>query len=182
MTSPIVPNRHPVIEGLTRLLERLLMVTMGILVVDVLWGVLSRILAGWGILASQSSWTEELARYLMIWVGLLGASLAFEKRAHLGVDYFVGKLHPAGQKLLRLASLLVILLFAFGVLGIGGWELVSRTLALKQDTPALGIPKGWVYLAAPISGVFTVIFTLGHLRDVLQNRPYNSQTGKAPDA
>jgi TRAP-type C4-dicarboxylate transport system permease small subunit len=181
MTTSTAPTRHPVIGGLTRLLEMLLIVTMGILVIDVLWGVLSRILAGWGVLASQSSWTEELARYLMIWVGLLGASLAFEKRAHLGVDYFVGKLHPTGQKLLRLATFLVILLFAVGVLVIGGWELVSRTLALKQDTPALGIPKGWVYLAVPISGVFTVIFTVGHTLDVLRNQQLISPTSEEAD-
>ena len=168
MTAPNVSARHPIIGGLTRLLELLLIVTMGILVIDVLWGVLSRILAGWGMIARQSSWTEELARYLMIWVGLLGASLAFEKRAHLGVDYFVGKLHPAGQKLMRIVMYIGILTFAVGVLVIGGWELVSRTLALKQDTPALGIPKGWIYLAVPISGVFTVIFTLGHTMDVLR--------------
>ena len=155
MDTPNTARRHPFIGLLGRLLELLLIVAMGALVIDVLWGVLSRMLSSWGVLASQSSWTEELARYLMIWVGLLGACLAFEKRAHLGVDYFVGKFHPSGQKILKLGALLVVLLFAIGALIIGGWELVSRTLALKQDTPALGIPKGWVYLAVPISGVFT---------------------------
>lgn len=170
METPSAVRRHPFIELLTRLLVFTLIVAMGTLVIDVLWGVLSRMLASAGVLASQSSWTEELARYLMIWVGLLGACLAFEKRAHLGVDYFVGKFHPSGQKLLKLAALLIVLTFAVGVLMVGGWELVSRTLALKQDTPALGIPKGWVYLAVPISGVFTVIFTLGHMMDVLRNQ------------
>ena len=59
-------------------------------------------------------------------------------------------------------------ILVIGALIVGGWELVSRTLALKQDTPALGIPKGWVYLAVPISGVFTVIFTLGQMVDVVR--------------
>jgi TRAP-type C4-dicarboxylate transport system permease small subunit len=99
---------------------------------------------------------------------LLGASLAFEKKAHLGVDFFVGKFHPTAQKILQLATLLVVLLFAIGVLCIGGWELVTRTLALKQETPALGIPKGWVYLAVPISGFFTIIFTLVQMLDVIR--------------
>ena len=171
-------RRHPIIGLLTRMLEWLLILAMGTLVIDVLWGVLSRMLASSGILGSQSSWTEELARFLMIWVGLLGACLAFEKRAHLGVDYFVGKFHPSGQKVLKLAALLVVLLFAIGALIIGGWELVSRTLALKQDTPALGIPKGWVYMAVPISGVFTAIFTVGHMMDVLRYEDKNPHEGE----
>jgi len=162
------PPRHPVIQLLTRMLEWLLIIAMGVLTVDVLWGVLSRMLASWGVLAAQSSWTEELARYLMIWVGLLGGSLAFQTRAHLGVDFLVGKFDPTGQKILKIGALLVVMLFAIGVLVIGGWELVSRTLTLKQNAPALGIPKGWVYLAVPISGVFVVIFTSGHIMDVLR--------------
>lgn len=140
---------------------------MAALVLDVLWGVFSRIFAKWGWLESQSSWTEELARYLMIWVGLLGASLAFEKRAHLGVDYFVGKFDPVGRKVLKIAALIVVLLFAIFVLIIGGWQLVSRTLELGQITPTLGIPKGWIYLAVPLSGFFTMIFTFAHMADVL---------------
>lgn len=165
MNSP-VSQRHPVVAVLARSLEYLLILAMAILVVNVIWGVLARMLVTAGILERQSNWTEELARFLMIWVGLLGACLAFEKKAHLGVDYFVGKFHPSAQKILQLGTLLVVLLFAIGVLCIGGWELVARTLASKQETPALGIQKGWVYLAVPISGVFTAIFTLVQMVDV----------------
>jgi TRAP-type C4-dicarboxylate transport system permease small subunit len=178
MDTENITRRHPVIAVLTRLLEVLLIVAMGVLVIDVLWGVLSRALASWGVLDSQSSWTEELARYLMIWVGLLGACLAFEKKAHLGVDYFVGKFHPAGRKILALGALSIVLFFAIGVLVVGGWELVSRTLALKQVAPALGIPKGLVYLAVPISGVFTAIFTLTQMLDVLRDSGGDKHAGE----
>lgn len=165
---PPPTSSHALIRALTRLLEGVLIVAMATLVLDVLWGVISRF-----VLASQSSWTEELARYLLVWVGLLGACLAFEKRAHLGIDYFVGKFHPAGQQLLRAGALLVVLFFAGVVLMAGGWKLVTGTLALGQETPALGFRKGWVYLAVPISGVFTALFTLGHLVDLFRrgNRP-----------
>ncbi len=163
-------RNHPVIGLLVRLLELALIVAMGALVIDVLWGVLSRMLAKWGMIDNPSSWTEELARYLMIWVGLLGACLAFEKKAHLGVDYFVGKFEPAGRKVLRLTALAVVLGFAIAALIIGGWQLVSRTLELKQTTPTLGIPKGWIYLAVPVSGVFTVIFTLAQMLDVIREK------------
>ena len=54
-------------------------IAMGLLVIDVLWQVFTRF-----VLGNPSSFTEELARYLMIWVGLLGASYAAGKRMHLG--------------------------------------------------------------------------------------------------
>jgi TRAP-type C4-dicarboxylate transport system permease small subunit len=161
-------RRNPVLALLLRALEIVLIIAMAALVLDVLWGVFSRMFTRWGWLEGQSSWTEELARYLMIWVGLLGACLAFEKHAHLGVDYFVGKLHPAAGKLLKLAALAIVLFFAAFVLMWGGWQLVSQTSALGQMTPTLGIPKAWVYVAVPLSGVFTALFTLAQMVDTVR--------------
>lgn len=149
---------RPIMRWITRVLEWLLIGAMAVLVFDVLWGVVSR-----HVLSAQSSWTEELARFLLIWVGLLGASLAFQRHAHLGVDYFVDKLHASGGRILKIVVLLLVLAFAISVLIGGGWILVTKTLAMGQTTPALGIPKGWVYLAVPVSGVFTVLFTLHQL-------------------
>lgn len=176
-TLPPPTSSHVLIRALTRLLEGVLIVAMAVLTLDVLWGVASRF-----ILSNQSSWTEELARYLMIWVGLLGSCLAFEKRAHLGVDYFVGKFHPSGRRMLRIGTHLVVLSFAAGVLIYGGWQLVTGTLSMKQVAPTLGIPKGWVYLAVPISGVFTVLFTLGHLVDTLRRGEFVDVASETEEA
>jgi TRAP-type C4-dicarboxylate transport system permease small subunit len=163
-------RNHPFISILVRVLEWVLIIAMAALVLDVLWGVFSRMLARWGVMESQSSWTEELARYLMIWVGLLGACLAFEKYAHLGVDYFVGLFDATARKILKLAALAVVLTFAIGALLIGGWQLVTRTLELGQMTPTLGIPKGWIYLVVPISGLFTALFTMAQMLEVLREK------------
>ena len=174
---PPASSSHVLIRALTRLLEWGIILAMALLTLDVLWGVGSRF-----ILSDQSPWTEELARYLLIWVGMLGGSLAFEKRAHLGVDYFVGKFHPAGRLTLRVGIHLVVLAFAIGVLVVGGWELVTRTLTMQQVAPTLGIPKGWVYLAVPVSGVFTAIFTLGHLVDTVRRGEAGQATTAAEGA
>ena len=148
----------PIRDFLVKLLELFLIVSFAVLTLDVLWGVFSRY-----VLGEQSRWTEELAIYLLIWVSLLGASLTYEEKGHLGVDYFVGKLHPDAQKIGAIFIELVVLFFAgFGLL-YGGWILVSETLAANQISPALGVKVGYLYAAAPISGVFFVLFSLEHL-------------------
>ena len=69
---------------LDRSLELLVMVVVAVLVVDVLWQVFTRF-----ILKNPSTWTEELAVFMLIWVSLLGAAVALNRGAHLGIDYFL---------------------------------------------------------------------------------------------
>ena len=130
----------PIRDFLVKGLELFLIITFAALTLDVLWGVFSRY-----VLNAQSRWTEELAIYLLVWLSLLGASLTYEEKGHLGVDYFVGKLHPDARKLGAIFVELVVLFFAgFGLL-YGGWILVSDTVAAGQLSPALGWKVGYLY-------------------------------------
>ena len=136
-------------------LEVLVMVVVAVLVVDVLWQVFTRF-----ILKDPSTWTEELAIFLLIWVSLLGAAVALGRGSHLGIDYFVGKL-PAKKRLYtEVFVFLIISLFSLCVMVIGGLELVRSTFELEQLSPALGIKVGYVYLAVPISGFFLVLYAV----------------------
>lgn len=152
-------------NGLVKLLEWTVILLMGVLVLDVLWGVFSRY-----VLGSQSRWTEELAIFLLVWVSLLGASVAYSARMHLGVDYFAGKLHPDAQKLMEVIVNLIVIAFAVLVFLGGGYVLVSETLAANQVSPALGIKNGYVYLAVPISGLFIVLFGIEAIFEVLTRK------------
>lgn len=146
-------------------LEYTLIVAFIILTLDVLWGVFSRY-----VLGAQSRWTEELAIYLLIWVSLLGASLTYEEHGHLGVDYLVGKLDPAARRIAAITAELCVLGFAVFGLVIGGWILVERTLSSGQVSPAMEVKVGYLYAAAPISGVFFVIFAVEHLMELFAGR------------
>ena len=159
-------------DGLTRGLELLIIATMAILVVDVVWGVFSRYALG-----EQTKWTEELARFLLVWVALLGGALAFRTKAHLGVDYFVNRLHPDARRLTAVVADLVVLFFAAAVLLLGGASVVREALALEQTTPALGWKMGYVYLALPISGFFVVLYTVDNLMETLRRRPTGRSSG-----
>ena len=142
--------------GLVKGLEWAVMLVTGILVLDVMWQIITRF-----VLKPPSIWTEELARMLLIWVSLMGAALTFERKGHLGVDYFVGKLNAKAKKVAELAAALFVAVFSALVVFYGGILLVMSALSGGgQPSPALGIEWGHVYLALPISGFFIVLFSM----------------------
>ncbi|MGD8785850.1 MAG: TRAP transporter small permease [Phycisphaerales bacterium] len=151
MLSVILKLKAWLIKGL----EIIVILIMFALVIDVIWGVFTRYV--WG---HQSQWTDELAKMLLIWIALLGASIGFIKNSHLGVDYFVNKLNEKSRKIGQLIVYMLISVFAAVVLIYGGYRLVSLTLTTSQPSPALHIEMGYVYLALPISGFFIVIFSI----------------------
>ncbi len=140
---------------LDRSLEVLIIVVMAVLTVDVLWQVFTRF-----ILKNPSTWTEELAIFLLVWVALLGSAVALNRGAHLGIDYLVGKLPVRIRLYTEVFVFLCIVLFSLCVMVIGGTSLVISTLNLGQISPALGVEIGYVYLALPISGFFLVLYSI----------------------
>ena len=148
----------PIKKALDRFLETLVAASMAVLTIDVTWQVITRF-----ILKNPSSWTEELATNLMIWVGLLGASVALNRGAHLGIDYFVLKLSAKKRLYTELFVFFCVAVFSLLVLVIGGIDLVRITMQTNQIPPALGAKVGlkmWhVYLALPISGFFLVLYS-----------------------
>jgi len=147
---------------LCRLLEAALIVAVLVLVLDVLWGVFTR-----KVLGDQAQWSEELARFLLIWVSLLGGAVAFGEKAHLGVDYFVGLLAPEARRFMAVVSHVIVLVFAVTIFMIGGLTIVMDNLAMGQTTPALNLKMGHVYLALPIAGVFIILFAVEQLLETV---------------
>jgi TRAP-type C4-dicarboxylate transport system permease small subunit len=141
--------------GIVRVLEALIVCIMAVLVLDVLWQVLARVFP-----LIPSFWTEELATVLLIWVALLGACVAFERKGHLGIDYLVEKLPAGGRHAVGILIHATTALFAGGVLIYGGIAVVRAVLIFKQPLPALGIDMGYVYLALPISGVLILLVAI----------------------
>lgn len=140
---------------LDRSLETLVMVVVAVLVLDVLWQVFTRF-----VLNKPSSWTEELAVFMLIWVSLLGAAVALGRGAHLGIDYFVGKLPERMRMATEVFVFLCVAAFSFLVMVVGGIDLVTSMLLLGQPSPALGVQMGHVYLAVPISGFFLTLYAI----------------------
>lgn len=148
-----------------RALERLLVVLMSLLVLDVLWQVASRF-----VLRSPSSFTDELARFLFIWIGLLGAAYVTGKRMHLAIDLLHGKLAPERRRVVQVLVHALVILFAVAILVVGGSRLVYVTLTLKQIAPALEIQLGYVYLVVPISGLLVTFYSLVNIAEIRSGR------------
>lgn len=146
-------------EGAVAGLRWLTIFLFALLVVDVLWGVVSRFWPG----IVPSDWTEELGIYLLAWVSLLGSALTYRDRGHLGLDYFIGKFDPAAQRLNSVIIELCVLVFAGFALCYGGYRLVADTLASNQLTPVLQWKTGYMYLSVPISGAFFAAFAIEHM-------------------
>lgn len=148
-------RRTPARKRLDRAVGGVLAAILAALVLDVLWQIVSRF-----VLGAPSAWTEELARYLLVWLGLLGAAYAYGQRRHLAVDILARRLAVGGARRLAVIAELAVALFAFVVLTIGGGALVKLVSDLGQRTAALGLPLGWIYSALPISGLLTLAYGL----------------------
>ena len=148
-------------NSLLKALNAALIIALSILVLDVLWGVITRYIFG-----EQAAWTEELARAVLVWVVLLGGAVAYGNKEHLGLDYFVNNMDKSSQKKLAIVVTIICLCFSILVLIVGGTTLVRETFELEQTLMALGISKGYVYCAVPVSGIFFCIFGIEELLEL----------------
>ena len=142
-----------IMSTLDRFLKLALALLMTAMVASVVWQVLSRYL-----FVVPAAWTEELARFLLIWIGMLGAAYAYRRGSHLGIDLLANKLAARGKQTLHIVVHVVCLLFAATVLVIGGGSLVAMTWELKQYSAAMGLPIAYVYSVIPASGVLISLF------------------------
>ena len=143
---------------INRVMSYILITLMASIVLDVTWQVFTRF-----ILHNPSSFTEELAGFLLIWIGLLGASHALYTRAHLGIDILTYKFTGRKKQTVDIIVNTIVLLFVFFVMVIGGFRLVSLTFTLNQISPAMGIRMGYIYLVIPLSGVLMMCYSLGFI-------------------
>ncbi|MFA0414651.1 TRAP transporter small permease [Vibrio renipiscarius] len=125
------------------------------LVLCVVWQVLSRYIIG-----RPSTVTDELARYLFMWVALIGAAYTTGQKRHLAIDLLTMKLKGKRKVINELIIQIAIAVFAFVVLVYGGSNLAIKTLATGQLTPALGWEMGYIYFCLPISGALMIFYSV----------------------
>ena len=99
-------------------------------------------------------WSEELARYLLVWLTFLGSSAAYYRKAHPGIDFIYEKIPVSLQKIATL-SVHMAAFILFGVMIYFGSQFAY--FVRLQITPALYLPKWIVFSIIPISGAILLI-------------------------
>jgi TRAP-type C4-dicarboxylate transport system permease small subunit len=146
-------------------LKFLVALFLAVMVVLVFGNVFLRYAFNTGITVS-----EELSRWLFVWMTFLGALVALREHAHLGVDTLVKRLPPLGKKICLVLSLLLMLYVTWLLLQ-GSWEQTLINLDVKA--PATGLSTGLFYGVGLVFGV-TAAFILLH-------QLYRVVAGKASD-
>ena len=129
--------------------ERFCVFLMAVLVLDVWLGMLARYVLPWRL-----TFTEELARYLMIWMALLAVSSGVAYREHIGVLVIFEKFPPQVRRWMAVLFDVIAFVF-FGYLLIYGVDFVEQ--GFKRFTMIYAIPKGYPYIGVPLAAFFACV-------------------------
>lgn len=151
-----------------RILEWFMIVIFALLVLDVLFQVFSRYLLG-----TSFTWTEEFARFALIWMTILGAAYLTGKKEHLSMDFLFQKFSKSNKRKVSVLIEVLVFLFALIVMVTGGLNLVYTTLYLEQLSGTLRIPLGYVYTIMPFSGFLIMCFSIYHILKIYNNTNEN---------
>ena len=151
-----------VIDWYFRALRFFIVACLAMMVVLVFGNVVLRYAFNSGITVS-----EEVARWLFVWMTFVGAVLALRNHAHLGVDTLVSRLPPLAKRACFLASNLLIL-YALWLFLYGSWQ--QTLINLDNRAPATGISSAWYYGVGIFFSIAASLLILRNVYDVLTGR------------
>lgn len=148
---------------LSRFVEGLVILGATVIVTIVTIEVVLRYIFGLSLI-----FTEELARYLMVWIVFLGGALAVKDDSHIRINVLVQRLSPRLGQLVRIiAHGLTMLLLV--VLTVEGTKILPRQL--DQMCITIDTSMFYFYLAIPVGSILMIIFILPRIRDSINRRP-----------
>lgn len=139
-----------------KLIQTLLLWVIGALIFAMMGVTFSQVLARY-VLANSLSWSEEVGRYIFVWITFLGMAAAFQARAHIALDFMVALLPAKFSNKLVVFNTLLVAIVGFAML-MGGLNLMK--FGLNQRSAALGLPMYVVYSVIPFSGLILFYFAL----------------------
>lgn len=119
------------------------------------------------VIQSPLRWTEELARYLMIWLVLMASAIAMRNRSHLQVDVLTSALPQKPKRILTAIVDLLTIVFLC-IMTYFGFKVVQSTTA--QTSPAMQIPMALIYAAFPTGGALMIMEQILTFIERLKNK------------
>jgi TRAP-type C4-dicarboxylate transport system permease small subunit len=110
------------------------------------------------------TWSEEVSRFLLVWITFIGASVAYKHGRHIAVTFLVDALPPALGRLVRAATILASMTF-FAVVAYTGMKYMG--LQSAQLSASLRISMGLVYAVIPLSSAVMFLYAVGDLLELL---------------
>lgn len=161
-------------KSLENTLNIIMALALAVMVVLVFGNVVLRYLFNSGI-----TWSEEMSRYLFIWLTFLGAIGAFKNKEHLGVDMLIKRLPTKMKKVVIVISDLLILFVLFLVLD-GSWKMTM--INIDSKAPATGLPLAFVYGTGILVSISMGLMTIYNLYQVIFNKIKDEDLVKISDS
>jgi TRAP-type C4-dicarboxylate transport system permease small subunit len=150
---------NKVSDALNRLCEFALMVFLSAMTLVVFLEILFRY-----VFHLPLFWTEEFARYCLVWSSLLGATIAFKRGEHIAMTFFLDRFPPRSRRVLVFAAEMSVAAILLVILW-GGIHLIMVTS--RQLSPALRISMAIPYVALPIAAVVMLVHALNHTAQLI---------------
>lgn len=151
-----------------KLLDRIEEIFVGVLMMGMTLMITLQIIFRY-IILKPISWSEEAARYMMVWAIYVGAALAVKRGKHMVVDFFVSRVSPKQRKIVIILSDLIFITFCLIMLK-QGFVVIGHLIRLGQVSAALGLPMYYVYLAPIISFVLICVHLVVHIYQTITEK------------
>lgn len=135
-------------------------ILIGVMVIEATWQVVSRY-----VFNNPAAWTDEILRFQLIWLTMIGAPLSHGLNRIMEVTLFVDRMNPKKQRINKIVVESIVLLFSLFVLIIGGMMVAMN--AYGQVSASLGINMFYVYLSIPVSGILFILYNVLNLREYI---------------
>ena len=145
-------NSLILLNNISNVIEKIAIYCCVSLIAILLVIVLAQITLRW--IGFSIPWTEELSRFLMIWAGLLGASVALKRGSHIGVELVVNMFPAKIKYVFSLVIKLIVIIFIIYFIKYG-WDVAVK--ALRVRSPGLEILMFWPKLSLPVGGIIMLI-------------------------
>lgn len=127
------------------------------------------------LFSNSLSWSEELARYIFLWLSWIGASYAVKERSHFRVEMFANMIKGSARRFFEAFVLIVWFLFSF-VLAWLGTDLVLFLAESGQNSSAMEIPMTWAYAAVPVGCALMCFRLLIEMYKLWKGEPFGPKT------
>jgi len=140
------------LDKISKLVELILIILLGTGVL----GVLVQITGRWWF-NKVPPWTEEYARYSMVWIGMIGSALLVRTNSHLGVDIFLLMMKKDMKKFAQYLGIVLTAIVGVILTYYGTFLTIKN---MDQISPGLNMPFAYVYLSLPVSGILFILFCI----------------------